>query len=140
MAKGEHPNFIVIGYTPSHQLVWTVFKQIWVIKIIFLNVLQTFLVLLRGSLGWNLTSHQIIYYVRVLGAVNKSKKLLIRETISYGQAVRVDSGTNRDKWSATTFSTPFLSLIVRLNSWHSGIHLVKQGLVSCFDSKYFSAA
>ena len=25
---------------------------------------------------------------------------------------------------------PFLSLIVRLNSWHSRIHLVKRGLVS----------
>ena len=27
VAKGEHPNLIVIGDTPSHQLVWTVFKQ-----------------------------------------------------------------------------------------------------------------
>ena len=51
MAKGENPNLIVIGYTPSHQLVWTVFKQIWVIKIIFLNVRQKFPFFVEKSIG-----------------------------------------------------------------------------------------
>ena len=140
MEKCEHPNLIIIGYTHSHQLVRTVFKQIWVVKIIFLNVHQKFLLLLRGPLGWNLTCHQIIDYVRIPWAVYKRKSCSSGKLSPMGKPWEVDSGINRDNWSATTFSTPFLSLLVRLNSWHSRIHLVKRGLVSCFDSKYFSSA
>ena len=36
----------------------------------------------------------------------------------------------RDKWSATEFSTPFLSLISRSNSWSRRIHLINLGLAS----------
>ena len=35
MIEGEYPNLIVIGYTPSRQLIRIVFKQVWVIKIVF---------------------------------------------------------------------------------------------------------
>ena len=37
---------------------------------------------------------------------------------------------------ATTFSTPFLSLISRSNSCKRSTDLIKSGLVSCFVSKY----
>ena len=47
MTEGEYPNLIVIGYTPSHQLIRTVFKQIWVIKIVF-YLHQKFPLLLRS--------------------------------------------------------------------------------------------
>ena len=35
MTEGEYPNLIVIGYTPSQQLIRTVFKQVWIIKVVF---------------------------------------------------------------------------------------------------------
>ena len=35
MIEGEYPNLIVIRYTYSHQLIRIVFKQVWVIKIVF---------------------------------------------------------------------------------------------------------
>ena len=47
--------------------------------------------------------------------------------------------TSLDKWSATTFSTPFLSLIWRLNSWSKRIHHINLALASCLVSKYFKA-
>ena len=35
MTEDEYPYLIVIGYTPPHQLIMTIFKQVWVIKIVF---------------------------------------------------------------------------------------------------------
>ena len=35
MTEGEYPDLIIIGYTPSHQLIRTIFKQARVIKIVF---------------------------------------------------------------------------------------------------------
>ena len=35
MTEGEYPNLIVIRYTLPHQLIRTIFKQVWVIKIVF---------------------------------------------------------------------------------------------------------
>ena len=84
MAKGEHPNLIVIGYTPSHQLVWIVFKQIWVIKIIFLNVRKKFLFFVDTSIGVEFDqSPDNLLCPRTRGS-DESKKLLIRETVAYG--------------------------------------------------------
>ena len=49
------------------------------------------------------------------------------------------SNINRDKWSATMFSTPFLYLIIILNSWSRRIHRINRGLASFLDNRYLSA-
>jgi hypothetical protein len=46
----------------------------------------------------------------------------------------------RNKWSAIEFSTPFLSLISKSNSWSRRIHLMSLGLVSFLVRRYFRAA
>ena len=43
-----------------------------------------------------------------------------------------------DKWSATEFSTPFLSLISRSNSWSRRIHLINLSLASFLVKRYLS--
>ena len=35
VTEGEYPNFLIIGYTPSQQLIRTVFKQVVIIKVVF---------------------------------------------------------------------------------------------------------
>lgn len=48
--------------------------------------------------------------------------------------------SNREKWQATTFSTLFLSLISRLNSWNKSIYMSSWGIESPFLSKYVCVA
>ena len=43
----------------------------------------------------------------------------------------------RDRWSATVFSSPFLSFISRSNSWSKRIHLIRRGLASFFGEQEF---
>ena len=50
------------------------------------------------------------------------------------------SQTSLDKWSATTFSTPFLSQMVMANSWSKIIHWINLGLASFLGRRYFKAA
>ena len=45
----------------------------------------------------------------------------------------------RDKWSAITLSDPFLSLIVRSNSWSKRIQRIKRDLASFLTKRYLSA-
>ena len=45
-----------------------------------------------------------------------------------------------DKWSATKFSEPFLSLISRSNSYSNRVQLMSLGLVSFLANKYLKAA
>jgi hypothetical protein len=45
-----------------------------------------------------------------------------------------------DKWSATKFSTPFLSLISMSNSWSKRIHQINRGLASFLVRRYLRAA
>nr|GEY40875.1 zf-BED domain-containing protein [Tanacetum cinerariifolium] len=49
-----------------------------------------------------------------------------------------NSGT-KDKWSAATFSVPFLSLISISNSCKSKIHRIRRGLAYCFLNKCLRA-
>ena len=48
--------------------------------------------------------------------------------------------TSLHEWSTTTFSTPFLSLIVISNSWSKRIYLSSLGFASFFVNRYLRAA
>ena len=72
---------------------------------------------------------------------SKEQNLLVRKSVNnwhFGRMVL--STTNRGKWSATTFSTLFLYLIVISNSWTRRIHHMKRGFASYLVIKYFKAA
>ena len=47
--------------------------------------------------------------------------------------------SNRDRWSATRFSVPFLSLISRLNSFNRRTYLISLGFASFLVIRYLMA-
>ena len=65
VTEGEYPNLIVIGYTPSHQLIKTVFKQVWVIKIVFFLCPQKISSFTETSIGIEFVLSLDNYYVHI---------------------------------------------------------------------------
>ena len=80
---------------------------------------------------------KVIRYVSILGLSTHYKNVFVRSSFigifSFGALGILD------KWSATTFSTPFLSLISRSNSCKRSIHRISLAFASFFCIKYFRA-
>ena len=79
-------------------------------------------------------------YVRHICPINVESILL---TFSVGRKSSIGTSSStliRERWSATPFYTPLLSLISMSNSWSSRIHRKSLGFASFFWIKYFNAA
>ena len=81
-----------------------------------------------------------INYVRIPGVgVHNLEECVISEEVINGQILCIFELHSRQMIGNIIFY-PFLSFILKLNSWSSRIQLIKWGLASFLVSKYFRAA
>jgi len=121
----------VLGHTPSHNLICAVFVENWIIPLVVFNER------LRGKIPHAKKFAKRAYQGGELAVI--LNKYSSEKASSMGNSLESSSCLMRERWSATRFSTPFLSQIFKLNSWRSKTHLINLGLASFFASKYLRA-
>lgn len=140
MTKINDTMYLIVRYASSKILIRVVFEQIWIILIKFFTSEKNFL--LSCKLHWKgifLVTRKLAMSVNHV--ITEIFKICSSWKLSLiGEVLKDSSQTSLDKWSATTFSTPFLSRMVMSNSWRRRIHLINLGLASCLERRYFKPA
>lgn len=132
MAEVQDTHNFFLKNASSHDLVRAVLEKIKIIPIEVMNLNQKLPFVLCSPSRGNLTNHQIVDNMSIPRQLGKSSRM--------AEVLAESLNSSRDKWSATTFSTLFLSLMVRLNSYRRRIHLIKHALASLLEMRYLRAA
>ena len=124
-------------YTSSDDLVRIVFEKIrFFPKISYLSK-KTISILTRPIIRC-LPGSKIVYNICYQGSLHNAR-MCSSGKFSLNGVVSIGALGIRDKWSAITFFTPFLSHILRSNAYKRRIHRMSLALTSSFVRRYLSA-